>query len=282
MTEFAKSHTASRIRAAATRGALSHALIFSGAANRADAAVYASAAFECAAEGDRPCLSCAHCRKVLGGIHPDVIYVRDPEHKELSADVVRAMRTDAFIRPNEGARKVYIFEDCGILNEKDQNILLKTIEEGPPYCAFIFCTENSASLLQTVRSRCVELKLGGGDAGSEGTHEKALELCRLLAEGGTASRTEFFVKLETSKITRDELGAIFEDARLTLSEALLSLYGSAAERTALTDKLAQRLGRAKLMALAELLDEYRIHCTYNVGVGMTTGGFAAECEHIIL
>ena len=148
LLDFAKTDTAARLRAAAKRGALSHALIFSGSGDRVSAARYAAAAMECTAES-KPCLACPACRKVMQDIHPDVTFVRDAEHKELSIDTVRAMRADAFIRPNEGARKVYIFEDCTILTEKDQNVLLKLVEEGPAYAAFFFCAENPAVLLQT-------------------------------------------------------------------------------------------------------------------------------------
>ena len=158
LLEFAKTDTAARLRAAAGRGALPHALIFSGSGDRVAAARYAAAAMECTAQ-HKPCLTCPACRKVVQDIHPDVSFVRDAEHKELSVDTVRTMRADAFIRPNEGARKVYIFEDCTILTEKDQNVLLKLVEEGPAYAAFFFCAENPAVLLQTIRSRCVEVKL---------------------------------------------------------------------------------------------------------------------------
>lgn len=280
LASFAQSHTAARLRAAASRGALSHAIIFSGAGDRVTAARYAAAALECTADGERPCLRCADCRKVMADIHPDVTFVRDSEHKELSADVVRAMRSDTFIRPNEGERKVYIFEDCSVWNERGQNILLKTIEEGPPYCAFLFCAENSAALLQTIRSRCVEVKLGAEAGEDEERREDALTLCRLFANGNAASRAAFLVKLENAKPKREDLGALFEDARLMLARALLADYGSPAppEEAELAALLSEKLSRARLTALIELLDKYRRHCAYNVGVGPTLGGFAAECE----
>ena len=284
LTAFAQSHTAARLRAAASRGALSHALIFSGAGDRVAAARYAAAAFECVAEGDRPCLACPHCRKVMADIHPDVSYVRDPEHKELSAETVRAMRSDTFIRPNEGERKVYIFEDCSVLNERGQNILLKTIEEGPPYCAFLFCAENSAALLQTIRSRCVEVKLGDGESDGEAAdRDNALTLCRLIAEGNAASRAAFLVKLENAKPRREELGALFEDARLALADALLSLYGGSVsqENAEIVSVLTRGLTKSKILGTIDLLDTYRQHCTYNVGAGLTLGGFAAELEDIL-
>ena len=43
LLDFAKTNTAARLRAAAARGALSHALIFSGSGDRLGAARYAAA-----------------------------------------------------------------------------------------------------------------------------------------------------------------------------------------------------------------------------------------------
>ena len=243
-----KTDTAARLRAAAKRGALSHSLIFSGSGDRVSAARYAAAAMECTAES-KPCLACPACRKVMQDIHPDVTFVRDAEHKELSIDTVRAMRADAFIRPNEGARKVYIFEDCTILTEKDQNVLLKLVEEGPAYAAFFFCAENPAVLLQTIRSRCVEVKLSPTVEEGGAPDELALELARLIAEGSRASRAAFLAKLETQKVTRDDLSSLFEGTRLLLSSALLGQYGvSVPERDLrIARSLASRLTKAKLL-----------------------------------
>ena len=153
-----RSGAAAWLRAAAERRALPHALLFTGGDGSA-AAEFAAAAMECTAEQGRPCGVCHACRKVLSGIHPDVITVQDPEHKLLSAETVRNVRSDAYIRPNEGERKVYVFPDCALLTEADQNILLKTVEEGPPSAAFLFCAESASAVLPTLRSRCVECKL---------------------------------------------------------------------------------------------------------------------------
>lgn len=282
LSAFAKTNTAARLRAAASRGALSHALILSGAGDRNAAAHYAAAALECTGT-DKPCLVCAHCRKVLADIHPDVLTVRDDEHAELSVDVIRGVRTDAFIRPNEGACKVYIFPDCTRLNEKDQNVLLKTVEEGPPYAAFLFCAENASVLLPTIRSRCVEVKLSPTVEEGGAPDELTLELARLIAEGSRASRTAFLAKLETQKVTRDDLSSLFEGTRLLLSSALLGQYGvSVPERDlCIARSLASRLTKAKLLGTIDLLQDYRNKCTYNVGVGPTLGGFAVELEETL-
>lgn len=283
LLDFAKTDTAARLRAAAKRGALSHALIFSGSGNRVSAARYAAAAMECTAES-KPCLACPACRKVMQDIHPDVTFVRDAEHKELSIDTVRAMRADAFIRPNEGARKVYIFEDCTILTEKDQNVLLKLVEEGPAYAAFFFCAENPAVLLQTIRSRCVEVKLPpAGTVGED--DERTRELLRLIAEGRAAARAAFLLKLETAKATREELAALFEGARVILADALCTLCGAPPaeprDEQALRAVLGSRLTKAQILGTIELLETYRNHCEYNVGVGPLLGGLAVELEEIL-
>lgn len=115
-----------------------------------------SAALMCTSE-DRPCCRCADCRKILSGVHPDVITVEDPEHKHVPVRIIRQMRDDVFVRPNEGNHKIYIFpQEMGI---EGQNALLKVLEEPPSYGVFLLLTDNADKILPTVRSRCVELPL---------------------------------------------------------------------------------------------------------------------------
>lgn len=282
LTVFAQTNTAQRLREAAARGTLSHALIFSGPGERTAAARYAAAAMECTAGGERPCLACPDCRKVIRDIHPDVVFVRDEEHAEISVDVVRRARADAFIRPNEGARKIYIFEDCSLLTEKDQNVLLKTVEEGPAYAAFFFCAENAAALLQTIRSRCVEVKTAPVQQGEGVGLPQAVELARVIAAGSAAGRAAFFVSLEREKIKRDALGALFEQTRLLFSAALLSLYGEAPAENEreIAALISKSLTKSQILGTIDLLRAYRSHCTYNVGTGAALGGFAVELEEL--
>lgn len=282
LTVFAQSNTVQRLREAAVRGTLSHALIFSGSGDRVSAARYAAAAMECTSDTGKPCLGCPACRKVMQDIHPDVSFVRDEEHSELSADTVRQVRADAFIRPNEGARKIYIFEDCSLLTEKDQNILLKIIEEGPAYAAFFFCAENSAMLLQTIRSRCVEIKTAPVQQGEDTDLTLPLALARLIADGCPTKRAAFFASLERDKIKRDALGTLFEQTRLLFSAALLSLYGlSAAENEReIVALISKRLTKSQILGTIDLLQAYRNNCTYHVGTGTSLGGFAVELEDL--
>ena len=142
---------------------LSHAYILSGPAGSGRhtlARLLARAMLCTAPRGKRPCGRCAPCRKVEEGIHPDVKTISGPgEGKPVSVDQVRALRSDAYIRPNEGERKVYLLEGADQMNPSAQNAMLKLLEEGPPYAAFLLLAENGAALLPTVRSRCEALEL---------------------------------------------------------------------------------------------------------------------------
>ncbi len=272
-----------RIREAATRGTLSHALLFTGSGDRLSAARYAAAAMECAGAGARPCGVCPACRKVLGDIHPDVVTVRDEQHKNISVDVVREIRADAYIRPNEGQRKVYLFPDCTLLTEQDQNVLLKIVEEGPPYAAFLFCAENSAVVLQTLRSRCVELKLRPAEETAGGASEAGEALCRAVGKRKHGAAAELCVRLEKKRMAREDLSVMLERSRAAFASALLLLYGGQPEENdrEIAPYLAKNLTKNQIMRTIELLQKYHGECAYNVGTGHVLGALAAELEGIL-
>ena len=271
----------SRLRAAAARGALSHALLFTGPGDRLAAARFAAAAFQCAGP-DRPCGLCPACRKVREDILPDVITVRDEEHKFIAVDVIRDLRRDAYIRPNEGNRKVYVFPDCALLTEQDQNVLLKLVEEGPPYAAFLFCAENPAVVLRTLRSRCVELKLPPA-AAAPAAGEDGDRFCRCLAQGKGGGVAELAVRLEKKKLTREALAALLERSQTLFTEALLLLYGRPPEEEdrELAALLGMSLTKPQILRTIDLLKKYHRECGYNVGTGHVLGALAAELEGIL-
>ena len=269
------------VRRAAEQGRLSHAIVLSGDGGLTDAARFIAAAHVC--EGtDRPCLRCRHCRKVLEGIHPDVSVIRDTEHRELTVDAVRALRQDVYIRPNEAARKVYIIADSRQLNERDQNVLLKIVEEGPPYAAFIFCTDSPAALLETVRSRCVLLKCDA--PAPDALPPEAEQLCRAFARGKLLPVTTYLVSLENRRMKREELRDVLRGAWCAAAEALLLQMGKAVPDPACGETaqaLAGGLDRRRLYGLTALLEKYSGECEYNVGAGHVLGALAVEWEELL-
>ena len=153
-------HLKAQLSAAFAHDKLSHCFLLTGpeGSGKHTLARLLAAAMECEGK-DRPCCACAACRKALSDIHPDVITVDTPERKTVPVERIRALQADAYIRPNEGARKVYLLPRAQALTESAQNALLKLIEEPPPYGVFLLITDNPEKLLPTVRSRCQLLRL---------------------------------------------------------------------------------------------------------------------------
>ena len=264
---------AGQLRRAARAGTLGQAVILSGQGDLLRCARFAAAAMEC--QGDEPpCGVCPACRKVLRDIHPDVITVRDPDHKSISMEILRSVRSDAYILPNEGRRKIYLFPDCSLLDPKWQNVLLKVLEEGPPHAAFLFCAANSAMLLPTIRSRSVEWRLAPPPPERSAVDESARQLCELLCAGRSADMAAFWAQMENSKIERESLQGLLSDTRDLICGALSLSYGGSGWDDPLIRRLAETLGRRRLSALADTLGDFVRQCGYNVGVGHLTGALA--------
>ena len=140
------------------KGHISHFYLISGPRGSGKHTLASLLAEAILCEGShRPCGNCAHCRKMRSRNHPDFITVEDPEHKNVAVKIVRQIRDDMFVRPNEAAHKIYLFpQELGI---EGQNALLKILEEPPAYGVFLLLTDNPDKLLPTVRSRCTELKM---------------------------------------------------------------------------------------------------------------------------
>ena len=139
---------------------LSHAYLLAGPAGcgKRTLAGQLSQALVCSGAGEVPCGACDHCRKAVAGVHPDILRVGS-DGKDITVSQVREVRSDAYIRPNEAGRKVYILENAQTMNGSAQNALLKLLEEGPAYAAFLLLSDNAGAMLPTVRSRCELLTL---------------------------------------------------------------------------------------------------------------------------
>lgn len=267
------------IRRAGRSGKLPHSVIFSGSGDLTAAARFYAAALECTQQ-NRPCLRCPACSKVLRGIHPDVITAGNDDGKDLSVEALRALRSDAFIQPNEGACKVFLFPDCRRLTVQDQNVLLKLVEEGPPYAAFLFCTETAAALLPTIRSRCVEWKLRGED--EDARDDAARDLCRAFASGQLLPVSQYLVELENKRLKREQLQQLLENAWRASAEALLAACGKPDPADIPgAEELRRGLTVRQLQGMTDLMKQYCLECRYNVGVGHVLGALCAGWEKLL-
>lgn len=114
---------------------------------------------QCEERGLNPCGKCKSCKQSESGNHPDVIRVMH-EKASIGVDDIRIQVNNTMsIKPYSSPYKIYIIDDADKMTEQAQNAILKTIEEPPAYAVIILLTCNSATLLNTIISRCVSLNL---------------------------------------------------------------------------------------------------------------------------
>lgn len=300
----------SRLSAEAAAGRLSHCYLLAGpeGSGKRTLSRLLAAAAQC--EGNAPpCGACLPCRKVLGGVHPDVITVDDPDHKQLPVELIRNARTDVFIRPNEGKRKILIIPRAQDMNPAGQNALLKLLEEPPSYAMFLLLADTAEKLLPTIRSRAVELRLSplpdgllraelsrrcpDRDAGrlsaaisaSGGFLGRACALleadplpqtplfAKALAGGDTLALLSLFCSME--KLGRDKLLPILGEFRRLTADALLCRQGVP---TASPDARAIAAKRTpqSLLAASEALEAAAADCRANVNTATICAALFAQ------
>lgn len=143
-------------------GKVSHAYLIQGEAGsgkRLIADAFA-AALQCEAGGTEACQECHSCRQAAGHNHPDIIYVTHEKPGSIGVEEIRTqLAGDVLIRPYNGKYKIYIVAEADKLTPQAQNALLKTLEEPPAYVVILLLARNASALLDTIRSRCVQLDI---------------------------------------------------------------------------------------------------------------------------
>lgn len=244
---------------------LSHAYIVTGGGEqtRREFAGRLAMAYVCPGE-QPPCGKCRDCVKAAAGNHPDITLLtlemsreKKEKKKEITVEQARALRADAYVRPNEAVKKVYMIDPADTLNPAAQNVLLKVVEEGPPYAAFILVAAQPGALLETLRSRCETLALPPEEEAPDPDQwGRAQKLASLLMDGDELELAGFLTGLENEGLK---------------SNQVLDLY-------ALTEAaLAPALARQPLRAAPVLqrLRSFRALGVFNIGAGHLLGALAA-------
>lgn len=142
---------------AITSKRIPHAIIIEGESGLGKSALsrFIAKSVLCSNNGGH-CDNCKSCHLVDVGSHPDLHTVSpEAKKKNIAVDQIREMRLQAFTKPQMSEACVFIIDRAETLNQQSQNTLLKVLEEPPGNVVFIFLCNNTASLLDTVISRCI-------------------------------------------------------------------------------------------------------------------------------
>lgn len=279
-------------------------------------AAVTAAALVCQGQ-QRPCGECPSCKKAFGGFgHPDILRFKTPEGKtQFPVELIREIRRQAYIQPNESDRKVILIENAEMMNTSSANALLKVLEEPPHYLVFILTCDNLSALPKTIPSRCVCLELhevsprkaeqwlvrqypeenpqrlesallcGGGNLGKcirfledEETRvlfESAMRLCRALAEGREFDLLTVLSGLEGN---REKFAAFLSMVDRLVCETAKAGF-TAAFREAVS--LAARLSPGRAASVHLLNDEMRRGLKANVSLSLLLAVYSSGLKTIM-
>lgn len=181
-------------------GKISHSWLLTGEENTvSEQAKNLARALLCKNIGSNgmPCGICPDCRKVINGNHPDLQIIL-PDGAGVKIHQTRKMQHFVNLESYEGGRQVVIIHNAHTMQIAAANSLLKTLEEPPAGTYFILTAPVGDSLLQTILSRVVWVRLNGEESSAE-TENSA----------DTLLKEEMFVKAkEFLKILSGDLGTV--------------------------------------------------------------------------
>jgi DNA polymerase-3 subunit delta' len=207
------------------------------------------------------CATCASCKLFVAGTHPDFVFSegtikigKDPGNplhdEEITArDLVRELALRAY----RGKYRVVLLGDIDFATHEAANALLKFFEEPPAGVVVLLTTNSPGSLLETIRSRFIDIAFGP-------LRTKDVE--RVLEAGGVAEdRAHFAAEASLGSITRAR--AILDDDDLGVRDASFAWFSDAvlgkipdASFLRLDDR--SLTGAEKRQAVGELIELVRI------------------------
>jgi DNA polymerase-3 subunit delta' len=144
------------------RGRLPHGILLAGVpgAGQPEIGAWLAALLLCRATGSEPCGSCADCRLVLAGSHPDYRWISVlPDKKQISIEQMQALSANLALRSYRGGAKVSVISPVEAMSAKAHNALLKTLEEPPADTYLVLAASRIDRIPKTILSRCMRIAL---------------------------------------------------------------------------------------------------------------------------
>ncbi len=240
--------TIAHLKNTVSSGMIGHAYLFDGAPGIGKMMLAEAFAktLTCEEDGAEACGKCHSCHQAEKRCHPDIVYVTHEKPGVISVEDIRTQLVgDAFVRPYYGRRKVYIMDHAELMNNQAQNALLKTLEEPPSYAVFLLLTSNSASLLDTIRSRCLELKMHPVKDDviqnylmtSEHLPDYQARFCAAFAQGSIGKALELAHSEDFDRIRQTALNLVKKAKSMEMPQILATVHDASAFKLSIRDFL---------------------------------------------
>ncbi|MEA1968857.1 MAG: DNA polymerase III subunit delta', partial [Thermodesulfobacteriota bacterium] len=105
----------------------------------------------------KPCNQCKSCKKIIAGVHPDIICL-SPDKNIIKIARIKEIFSSIAVRPHEAKMRMILIEDADTMNIEASNSLLKILEEPPLRTFFILTAKNLTDLIPTIISRCRHIR----------------------------------------------------------------------------------------------------------------------------
>ncbi len=179
---------------------LSHAYLFLGCQKEImeKCALKFAKALNCLKQtgGFTGCEGCISCKKIEHFNHPDIGHIHaEGISRQIKIEQIRNFRKDAYLKPIEARKKVYIIYDADLMTEEASNCLLKITEEPPKDVVIVLIGLNLSSILPTIVSRCQVIKFPESKYAQKARNEKDSYIDEFLnIENRFLSETLEFIK----------------------------------------------------------------------------------------
>lgn len=224
----------------------------------------------CEKDEEKPCSKCKECMKVDKGVHPDIFVTGGNGNlRSIHIETIRNIREDAYIKPNESSKKIYIINSANEMSLQAQNAFLKILEEPPSNVIFILTCKSCASIIDTIKSRCQIFLLDSKEVAASDI--EIVELSKKIALSiidsdrfKALSLTAGFIK------NKDVFVPVLHELSLILRDALLLAFDVdinpvyAEEST----KLSSNLTREDLMQLINKISSIEDMLNQNVNYNL--------------
>lgn len=95
----------------------------------------------------------------MNNLHPSVIFLKGSDFSKVKIDNIRDLKVKILKTSLNNEKRFIILDSVDLFNINSLNALLKIIEEPSENNFFILTNNNSKKIPETVKSRCIELKI---------------------------------------------------------------------------------------------------------------------------